>query len=176
MFAPVRSFLMLRVFGCLMIVISASLGGIYFSSKLKNRVEFLKDFISFLKSLKIQLRYTSSDIFTILPMCTDSKVLKPLFYKMTDFKDKNSLSEIWNNSLLELTKPYGLSKSDTNAITDFGLNLGKTDTDGQLSHIDLYIEIFTKAYENAVEEMKTKSRLYKTMGFFIGTSIALMIV
>ena len=48
--------------------------------------------------------------------------------------------------------------------------------EGQLSHIELYTDIFTKALENAVSEMKTKSRLYKTMGFFLGTSIALMIV
>lgn len=167
---------MVRVLGCLLIVISGSLGGIYFSSKLKSRVDFLKDFISFLKSLKIQLRYTSNDIFTILPMCTDSKILKPLFCKMADRFDNNSLSEIWNNSFTEITKTYGLNKSDINAITDFGLTLGKTDTEGQLSHIDLYTEIFTKAYENALSEQKTKSRLYKTMGFFLGTSIALMIV
>ena len=167
---------MVRVIGCLMIIISGSLGGIYFSSKLKNRVDFLKDFTSFLKSLKIHLRYTSADIFTILPMCSDSKILKPIFLKMNNINTDNSLSEIWNNSFKEIYKQYSLCKSDITAITDFGVTLGKTDVEGQLSHIELYTDIFTKALENAVSEMKTKSRLYKTMGFFLGTSVALMIV
>ena len=93
---------MVRVIGCLMIIISGSLGGIYFSSKLKNRVDFLKDFTSFLKSLKIHLRYTSADIFTVLPMCSDSKILKPIFLKMNNINTDNSLSEIWNNSFTEI--------------------------------------------------------------------------
>ncbi len=167
---------MFKILGCLLLIVSSSLGGYYLSLRLKNRSEFLRDFIAFLKSLKIQLRYTSGDIFSVLPMCSDSKILKSVLMNISENRDENSLSEIWENSFAEISKQNGLKKGDVKALADFGLNLGTTDTQGQLSHIDLYTEIFLKALDNATEELKNKGKLYKTMGFFLGVSVSLMIV
>ena len=61
-------------------------------------------------------------------------------------------------------------------LTDFFSKLGSTDTDGQLEHINIYKISFKTACDNSLEEYKTKSRLYKALGFFVGASIALMIL
>ncbi len=168
---------MVKILGCILFIISSSMAGVYFSQKLKNRLEFLKEFISFLKSLKIQLRYCNGDIFQILPLCSDSKVLKVFIKNLTDQSENySSFSKIWNDSVINISKSNCLTKSDVNSMFEFGSNLGTTDVEGQLNHIELYIDIFNKKYENACEDYKSKSKIYKTMGFFIGTTIAIMIV
>ncbi|MCH5300048.1 MAG: stage III sporulation protein AB [Ruminococcus sp.] len=168
---------MVKILGCILFIISSSMAGFYFSERLKSRLNFLKEFISFLKSLQIQLRYCNGDILQILPLCSDSKTLEPFIKNLSDKnKEYSSFAEIWKDSVIYISKSNCLTKSDINSMLEFGNILGTTDVAGQLNHIDLYIEIFNKAYENAREELKSKSKLYKTMGFFIGTTIALMIV
>lgn len=168
---------MVKILGCILFLISSSMAGFYFSERLKNRLNFLKAFISFLKSLQIQLRYSSGDILQILPLCTDSKIVEPFIKSLKDkSKVYNSFSEIWKNSVVSISNSNCLTKSDINSLLEFGNGLGTTDVEGQLNHIELYAGIFTKAYENACENLKSKSKLYKTMGFFIGTAITLMIV
>lgn len=168
---------MLKLAGCVLLVISSTLTGFYFSNYLKLRKDFLKDFIAFLNTLKIQLRYSSGDIFQIIPLCSDSKILKPLFDQLSKSRcDNISFSELWINSVCVGAKVYKLKQSEINALADFGSKLGTTDTEGELSNIDLYTEVFLKSLENAMEDLSKKSKLYKTMGFFIGMSTALMIV
>lgn len=168
---------MLKVMGCILIIFSASLAGFYFSGRLNQRKNFLKAFISFLKSLEIQLRYSGEDIFQLIPKCSDSEILKPFFINLTAEKVKDiSFSELWRKAVNSSAKSCNLKKSDCQALIDFGGSLGTTDTSGELSHIKLYEEVFSKALENAQEDLDKKSKLYKAMGFFLGTSIALMIV
>lgn len=168
---------MIKILGCILFIVSSTMMGFYFSERLKSRLNFLKEFISFLKSLQIQLRYCNGDILQILPLCSDSKTLEPFIKNLTDKKSiYNSFSEIWKDSVLNISKSNCLTKSDINSLLEFGNTLGTTDVQGQLNHIELYTEIFTKAYESACEDLKSKSKLYKTMGFFIGTAISLMIV
>ncbi len=168
---------MVKILGCILFIISSSMAGFYFSERLKIRLNFLYEFISFLKSLQIHLRYCGGDILQILPLCSDSKTVEPFIKKISEnSKNYSSFGEIWRNSVMSISKLNCLTKSDIKAMIEFGKSLGTTDVEGQLNHIELYIEIFNKAYENAREELKSKSKLYKTMGFFIGTTIALMIV
>ena len=69
-----------------------------------------------------------------------------------------------------------LSKSDISMLNDFGGQLGKTDTEGQLKHLELYEVSFSKQLSSALDAITKKSKLYKTMGFFAGSAIALMMI
>ena len=75
-----------------------------------------------------------------------------------------------------LKSSFYLTDNDESLLTDFFSKLGSTDTDGQLEHINIYKISFKTACDNSLEEYKTKSRLYKALGFFVGASIALMIL
>lgn len=168
---------MAKVLGCVLIILSSTLAGAYLSEKLRQRRNFLKEFLSFLNSLKIQLRYSSGDIFQTISLCGDFPMLNPLLSNIKEGNLNNtSFKQLWAKSVCVIPKSFGLKKSDINALLDFGSTLGTTDTMGELSHIDLYTEIFKKALDNAQEDLERKSKLYKTMGFFLGTSVALMIV
>ena len=57
----------------------------------------------------------------------------------------------------------------------FGEKLGKTDLEGQLSHIELYRALFQKQIKEAEDDAQKKSRLYRTLGIFGGVSAAILI-
>ena len=76
----------------------------------------------------------------------------------------------------QLSSEIPLSKSDISMLNDFGGQLGKTDTEGQLKHLELYEVSFSKQLSSALDAITKKSKLYKTMGFFAGSAIALMMI
>ena len=107
-------------------------------------------------------------------------IWKSLIY-MSYFKFDNTLHNqpfetAWSERIRLLPKSLSLKKSDKELLSEFGRELGKTDIDGQLKHIELYKTVFEKQLYSAEEEISKKSKLYKTMGLFAGISIALMII
>lgn len=167
---------MLKVIGGVLIVLSCTAGGFFFASALRLRQEFLKDFLSFLHALKIRLRYSSSDIRTLIPQCSESKLLQPMVSKIQKVSENKAFYTLWKEWISSIPKSMGLLSADKKALAEFGSELGMTDVQGQLSHIDLYVSVFEKHLANARENLNQKSKLYKSLGFFLGTSIALMIV
>ena len=168
---------MLRAIGALLIMAAGTLSGVYYSSILKQRCDVLQDFTDFLENLKIHLRYSNSDIFTLLKSARTSKYSKKLVDCLLSNKsDNHGFFSVWCGAVKDAYKCLGLKPRDLREITEFGKDLGTTDTNGELAHIDLYIGIIRERLNNAQKELSEKSRLYKTLGFFAGTSIALMIV
>ena len=84
--------------------------------------------------------------------------------------------ELWLERVKQLSSEIPLSKSDISMLNDFGGQLGKTDTEGQLKHLELYEVSFSKQLSSALDAITKKSKLYKTMGFFAGSAIALMMI
>lgn len=168
------SFLTLKIVGCLIIISVSSLSGFLKSYGLYRRRDFLKSFIVFLDSLATHIRYNSSDVFALVRMSVPDE-----------------LSEIFNNSIKETNKPfplcwsemsksipksYSLTDGDRQVILNFGEKLGVTDVDGEIQHIKLYKSLAIKQLSDAEDNIAKKSKLYKTMGFFIGTAAALMLI
>lgn len=163
----------LKILGGFLIVLSGTMAGFMYSKKLFMKREFYKRIINFTSSLSVQLRYSTADIFTLSSLCAEAAPLD--FF---NFINKKSLPfySVWQKNIEEIPGKFSLNKKDEQLLLEFGEQLGKTDVDGQLKHLELYEQIFKKQLENAESEIKNKSKLYKTMGFFVGTAVALMII
>ena len=98
-----------------------------------------------------------------------------VFFEISD-ETGNPFYEIWSGRVSVIPSKFGLKNSDRVLLLEFGEQLGKTDVDGQLKHLELYEELFKKQLTDAENEINKKSKLYKTMGFFVGTAAALMII
>lgn len=144
------------------------------SKSLNNRRDFLKNFLVFLSNLSTNIRYNSADIFTIVSMSANTSSLGFLAAEY----DYGSVSfdVIWNDKINSIPKQYSLTKTDRELLLKFGRELGKTDVEGQLRHIELFDSQFKKQLKDSEEAIKSKSKLYKTMGFFVGTAAALMMI
>ena len=156
----------LRIAGAALLAFSGFLGGCYYSRRLFVRLRFLDDFGVFISNLETAIRYRSADIFTLVNSSQE-------LFKLPDGV---ALETAWEQGTTGFPKRFCLSSRDTELLREFGSRLGKTDAEGQLMHLELYRTLFLKQRALAEEDIKNKSKLYKTMGLFAGVSAALMII
>lgn len=163
-----------KIIGVILLILAGFSAGCCFSGKLYSRKNFLKSFIVFLSNLSTQLRYNSSDVFTITSLSAQMSQLDFLDFSNVEFNQP--FNEHWKYRIQSLPKSLSLTKADIELLLEFGSELGRTDVDGQLMHIELYKTIFEKQLSESENAIGQKAKLYKIMGFFAGTATALMII
>ncbi len=155
---------MLKPMLCIVIVLSATMTGFYFSNKLYIRKDVLQKFVNELKASVTQIRYSSDNLCDIF---SD---------KFSGFKfcDEQPFLIQWNN----LLKNYDskLNKSDIRLLLSFAQNLGKVDVNGEISHIQMYIDMLTDCVEDAKNNINSKSKLYRTLGVSFGLLISILLL
>lgn len=162
---------MIKLFGCALLIFACFFTGCLKSKKLYSRRDFLSNFLSFLSTLKTNIRYSGDDIFTLLEASADG--CGTLW--LSGFSLERSEPEAaWKRRVDALRDTE--DKADRQLLLEFGSKLGKTDLEGQLSHIERYETLFGLRLENAGEEIAKKSKLYRAMGLFIGISAALLMM
>ena len=103
--------------------------GFVLSGRLYKRRDFLKSFTEFISLLATNLRYSGDDIFTLVNSCAENSSLDLLLFLECD----RPFDELWLERVKQLSSEIPLSKSDISMLNDFGGQLGKTDTEGQLN-------------------------------------------
>lgn len=163
----------LKFLGGFLLVLSGFSTGWFCSKKLSLRKDFFKRIISFVSNLSTQLRYSTSDIFTLVSLSASTSGLE-LFE--LNYENNTAFYTVWCERVSRIPSKFGLKNCDKELLLEFGEQLGKTDVDGQLKHLELYDSLFKKQFTDAESEINKKSKLYKTMGFFVGMAAALMII
>lgn len=159
----------LKIVGAMCVVLCTTAVGFSMSEKLRQRSLFLCAFDRFLVSMETQLRYSTDEILSLIEASTP-KEIKAYF----DF-DSSDLYALWNSFLTSIPASKGLREEDFKLLYDFGENLGSTDVEGQLSRVRLFREMLSENYENSLEEYKSKSKVYKLLGFFVGAVFTIML-
>lgn len=165
--------MVLKIIGALLLSLSGLLGGWLCSSKLFARRNFLRSIINFVSVLATQIRYSTADIFTLVSLSAQTSKLKE--FELTE-KSGVPFFLVWSSRVNEIPSRYGLTPTDKKLFNELGEQLGKTDVEGQLKHLELYEVLLKKQLSDSENEIKSKSKLYKTMGFFVGTAAALMMI
>lgn len=155
---------MFRLILCLIIVLSSSYIGYIKSRALLDRKKLLQIFTSEFNACITKLSYSSQTLTEIF----NSGQLEYSFSEDSSFYDQ------W----LEMLCKYNnrLKRDDILLLEEFALLLGVTDTQSQIQHINLYIDLLSKNIEDAENDIATKSRLYRIFGFSIGTVISILII
>lgn len=143
---------------------------------LKRRMMLFNQLALLTTNLATAIRYSGMEIYILLQQ--EYKNIKlPFISDVIDNLEKGlSLSESWNNSLDSLPVGYGLSSEDKSIIMQFGCKLGATDIEGQTEHCNYFKNIFQNKAELLKQDYTVKSKLYRTLGFFSGLAIVLVIV
>ena len=159
-----------KLIGAVLILLCGTLSGFYLSYRLRLRLKVYEDLIDFLSRLHTNIRYFSDDIFKLIKISAPSS--------LAEFFNRNiSLFGIyWESIIKDISKSCGLTADDYNNLIEFGRILGTTDVQGQLSHINIYKGIFTTTRDEYQKDFKTKSKLYRVLGFFLSAAVALLII
>ena len=150
-----------------MIVLSGTAIGYMVSHRLSMRAAFLNQYIKFISFCETQIRFSAIPIIEILKKQQNSQYIS-LFIKNCIKKIEKGISSS------EISKDMGLTTEDMNLIKDFGVGLGKSDVDSQISHCRLNIKLMSSVLELAIENKKKKGRIYVMLGSFSGMAIVLV--
>ena len=166
----------MKAIGCLMIILSTTLTGCYLSSVLKKRVKLFEELAMFSKNIATAIKYDGSDLSCLIEN-ENHHMKTPFTEKVTQYLHQTTdISVSFRNALKDLSMNYGLSKEDKALILQFTAKLGVTDTDGQVSHCHYFQKVFSEKAEMFKQESLTKSKLYRSLGFFSGLTVAVILV
>lgn len=158
-----------------MLILSGTAIGYLASHRLSMRVEFLSQYIKFISFCETQIRYSAIPIIEILKKQKELPIISPFIKNcINKMESEKTFSDSWYAAANEICKDTGLTNEDINLINDFGIRLGESDVEGQVSHCKLNIKLMNEILELAKENKQKKGRIYIMLGAFSGIAIALM--
>ena len=157
-----------------MLLTSSALIGIYFSHKLSLRVEFLRKYLSFIKYIETEIKYSADLIYDLMKKYKTTGTMKKFIDECCyNMENSMSVSGAWNLALKKISGDSGLCSNDIEIINSFGENLGKNDINGQISHCNLTSELIGSCLTSAKDNKARKSKLYFMLCLFSGFCIVL---
>lgn len=145
---------MLKLLGCLMLIVTGSLCGTAGAAALRSHTVQLKNVCSMLLEISELIRYKRS---------TKEEIIGCL-----------KLNDSYFALLSGKTSP--LTESEASLLGELLSKLGTTDAEGQLAMLGHGISRFNEYAQNAAEEQRTKCRLYEVLGFMGGAFAAVMFI
>lgn len=165
---------MLKYIGGILIIICGTLGGIYFSLRLKKKSEFLEQYLIFLNRVRTMIEYGNMSVRDIFGELKNISVIEPVLTDTEKFLDDGeNFENAWKMSVDKNMKEF--DKSDIEMIYFFGKSFGVTDKNGEISKIDLHSQMIKERLDTLKNDMVSKTRIYRILGMFGGVLAAVMI-
>lgn len=159
--------------GALLLIAAGTLSGFMESHKLTVRVEKLEAFLRFLSAARTEIRYSAAPVVQIL-MQHGSEI--GFLRQCSRFCSEGSgFVKAWENAVNSRAKLDGFSPRDRELLLSFGAGFGASDTDGQISHLELYANLIGENLKTAKENQGRKSKLYLMLGVFAGLGTAILL-
>jgi len=171
----------MKIVGCVLVLVSSTGMGFYFSNEMRCRIEDLKELKKLIGLLRGDIRYSS----TPLPEAINSihRRHSGCFQSFFNYVSEklNELSghtflEIWKTAVETELGSTSLTKKDKLHLMSFGENLGYLDKDMQMNTIDLYINQLEEVIVDLTKTVKEKSYMYNTLGIMAGIFITIIMV
>lgn len=130
----------------------------------------------FSENIASAIRYQGADLYYLIE--NESRQMNTSFTKKITayLQQTTNIKESFEKVLQEISFSHGLSKEDKSVIMQFAVKLGTTDTEGQLNHCQYYQKIFSGKARRLHDESLSKSKLYRSLGFFSGLAVAVVLV
>ena len=150
--------------------------GIIISKRYILRVKELKDFENAFNIIESKIKFTYEPLPEIFLQTSKllSENISKIFIKASNDMKELSAEEAWIKSI-EKSNTY-LNKEDIENIKSFGKMLGKTDKEGQVSHLELTKTFIEIQIEKARKEEEKNSKLYKTLGVLCGLALVIILI
>jgi stage III sporulation protein AB len=170
-----------KIIGCILVIVSSTGMGFYFSSEMKNRIDDLKELKKLIGLLRGDIRYAS----TPLPEAIDAISRRhngrfSTFFHHVSVKlhELSGLTfpEIWKEAATLKLVETSLSKKDKLQLMQFGESLGYLDKDMQMNTLELYISQLEDEIAELAKSVKEKSYLYNSLGIMAGIFITIIMI
>lgn len=151
--------------------------GLFFSMRLKEREKILSAVLLLIKEISVKIRYTNSEMVEIFAASSQNPEYKELCFVRCYYPDNNDKNYnfhlLWQEGVKR--QPY-INQRDKELLMGLGENLGQTDTEGQLSFLELYFDLMKNQLEQAKKEYTDKGKMYRSVGLLCGLAVGIMIL
>ncbi len=164
----------MKIIGVFFILLCGGLFGIYFSKKLKDRMNNLQKIIYLFDFFATQIRFKALTSEEIIELLKDDAVCKDLeFIKNFDLNEDEPFELRWIKSI-EISEIL-LKNDEKELLKAYGENIGTSDIQGQLKEIESFKSRFIYMLENAKVDFENKAKLYRSLGVIGGAFFAIIL-
>ncbi len=158
----------MKTLGLLMLFLCSLTFGVYSSYKTRTGLSQLRDILDFMCYIKSQIEYFNTPIYDI--------------YKDYNNND-NGLNELisnislsgWNAAFEKTQKLY-LPEAIVQQLMQFGIFLGKSNKEEQLTHCDYYIRLLENEYQKLEQEAPKKTKVSLALGLSAGLMLIILFI
>jgi stage III sporulation protein AB len=171
----------MKIIGCILIILSTTGMGFYFSSIMKCRMEDLKEWKKLICLLRGDIRYAS----TPLPEAISSAgrrhegnfhaFLNTVGTQLQELAGE-TLAAIWKSAAEKELSNTSLNTKDKVQLIRFGENLGYLDKDTQMNTFELYLSQLDEEIADLSRTVKGKAYLYNSLGIMAGIFITIIMI
>lgn len=172
--------MVLKLLGASLLVISASIGGFYFSLLDKYRIEELEQAKRMLSILESEMVYSSlllTDAFYEISKRVSGSIAATaeIFSKLLAQQQDSSISNLWKQALMQGCKQSYFRAEDIETFSDFGRALGYLDKGQQISNIKITRDYIETTQDTLRKHSQKNSKIYRSMGILTGLLIAIIL-
>lgn len=171
----------MKIIGCMLVILSSAGMGFYFSSEMRSRIEDLRDLKKLIGLLRGDIRYAN----TPLPEAINSihkrhtgnfqSFFRYVSTKLNELSGQ-TFTEIWKTAAEHELANTSLTKKDKLHLAQFGENLGYLDKDMQMNTIDLYVSQLEEMITESSKTIKEKTYMFNTLGIMGGIFITIIMI
>ncbi len=156
-------------------ILFCTASGFYFSKKLKEREERLSSILLLVNEISVQIRYTNAKIGDMLKNASQNTAYCKLSF-VTDcagLNENEDFHKTWSEGVKK--QPF-LNRRDKELLLSLGEHLGETDSEGQLSFLEMTGSMLSEQREEARENYGKKSGMYRSVGLLCGLAAGIMVL
>lgn len=144
------------------------------------RLRTLEELVNALRVLEAKMTYSLGALPSLLLECSENPDFsaREFFAAVSEniAGGRKSFSECWNKALDGVYSEKMLSFCDLEVLRQIGKELGTTDLQGQKTAFSHVYQRLETQIEEARAEKRKKEKLYRGLGFYIGTLIPLVLL
>ncbi|MBQ7760708.1 MAG: stage III sporulation protein AB [Clostridia bacterium] len=148
---------MIKILGCVLILIASVVSGYYFEWSFKEKIQFLENVVGLLNYIKKQIEFFSTPI-------------KEIYSSYPD-KSKH-ITDLIDGDLDDLRRKY----KDLDFIFNYFQQAGKGYKSEQLKLCDYTINEAQACLNKLKEELPKKVKVIRSISLFLGASIVILLI
>lgn len=152
--------------------------GFLLSKKYVDRVRELKSLASLINILKNKIKFTHKplgEIFEEVANIKKDSKMATIFLKAAENLKNKKCEQAWIDAIQEERNFLNLKDEDINLIKTFGVMLGKTDIEGQMSELEQFMILLEAQIKKAEAEQSKNEKMYKSLGTIVGLAIVIIL-
>ena len=167
----------MKLIGFIILVITGFISGYFFYEQYALQIDFLTQYIELITLIKNTILYSEAPLKKILSNFKFKNPINQNIQTCLNYLESNSFAEAWekafdNNYNIKLNILPELK----NLITDFGRQLGTSDSISQSQICQQHIELIKPYLKYAIQNKNKKGKLPLILGTSLGLTVALLVV